>query len=116
MRIMFFDFSSAACPAEREKLQVNPSTIFWITDYLTNRPQFRQLLGCVSERVVSSTGAPQGTVVSSSCTPDFHYNCHLQKLSDISAVVGCVSGGEEAEHRGSVKCFVVWEQPPDLKC
>jgi len=57
-----------------------------IIDYLTNRTQFLRLKGCVSEKVVSSTGAPQGTVLSlflfTLYTSDFQYNlesCHLQK-------------------------------------
>ena len=52
-----------------QKIQVD-TTI----DHLTNRPQFVRLKGCVSERVVSSTGAPQLTVSSflfSQYTSDF---------------------------------------------
>ena len=43
-----------ACTAMRE----------WTIDYLTNRPQYVRLHDCVSEVVVCSTGAPQGTVLS----------------------------------------------------
>uniref|UniRef100_A0A8C5DDN1 BACK domain-containing protein n=1 Tax=Gouania willdenowi TaxID=441366 RepID=A0A8C5DDN1_GOUWI len=52
---------------------------------------------CVSDKVVSNTGAPQGTVLSpflfTTYTTDFSYctdTCHLQKFSDDSAVVGCI--------------------------
>ena len=68
VRIVFFDFSSAfntIQPAmlckKLQKIQVDTPTITWITDYLTNRLPFVRLKGCVSERVVSSTRAPQGT-------------------------------------------------------
>ena len=78
-----------------QNTQVDASTITWMTDYLTNRLQFVRLTGCVSHRVVSSTGAPQGTVFSpflfSLYTSDFQRKsefCHLQKYSDDSAVVG----------------------------
>lgn len=47
VRITFFDFSSAfntvQLPLLGEKLRetgADTSTIFWITDYLTDRPQF----------------------------------------------------------------------------
>ena len=42
---------------------------------------------------------------------DFSYrteSCHLQKFSDDSLVVGCISKGEEAEYRAVVDNFVTW--------
>ena len=44
-------------------------------------------------------------------TKDFSYQteaCHLQKFSDDSAVVGCISKGEQAECRAVVDNFVTW--------
>ncbi|XP_041950480.1 uncharacterized protein LOC121711184 [Alosa sapidissima] len=122
VRIMFFDFSSAFNTIQpvllREKLQrmqVETSITSWIVDYLTERPQFVRMGGCVSEKVVSSTGAPQGTVLSpflfTLYTSDFQYNSatrHLQKYSDDSAVVGCVKDGEDTEYRELVNSFVAW--------
>ena len=35
-------------------------------------------------------------------------SCHLQKFSDDSAVVGCISKVEEAEYRAVVDNFVTW--------
>jgi len=35
-------------------------------------------------------------------------SCHLQKYSDDSAVVGCSSDGQEAEHRELVDHFTAW--------
>ncbi|KAI4899252.1 hypothetical protein NFI96_012202, partial [Prochilodus magdalenae] len=46
------------------RMQVDPNLISWITDYLTDRPQYVRLKDCTSDTVVSSTGAPQGTVLS----------------------------------------------------
>ncbi|XP_060897819.1 uncharacterized protein LOC132977298 [Labrus mixtus] len=119
---MFFDFSSAFNTIQpvllREKLelmQVDTTTTSWIMDYLTDRPQFVRLGRSVSERAVSGIGAPQGTVLSpflfTLYTSDFQYNseaCHLQKFSDDTAVVGCISGGEETEYRMLVDNFVAW--------
>lgn len=71
VRITFLDFSSAFNTIQplllREKLQVmrvDTSTISWITDYLTDRPQFVRLGSVLSDMVVSDTGAPQRTVLS----------------------------------------------------
>ena len=71
LRVMFFDFSSAfntiQPPWLAEKLsvmQVDHGLVAWITDYLTSRPQYVRLQGSLSDVLVSSTGAPQGTVLS----------------------------------------------------
>ena len=81
---------------------VDDTMISWITDYLTGRPQFVHLGRVLSDVVVSDTGAPQGTVLSpflfTLYTTDFQHNsesCHLQKFSDVSAVVRCIK--EEGE-------------------
>ncbi|KAI4905569.1 hypothetical protein NFI96_026711, partial [Prochilodus magdalenae] len=42
---------------------------------------------------------------------NFNYcteTCHHQKFSDDSAVVGCISRGDEAEYRATVNDFVAW--------
>nr|XP_054590297.1 uncharacterized protein LOC129154572 [Nothobranchius furzeri] len=91
------------------------STITWIKDYLTNRPQFVRLKNCTSNQAIGNIGAPQGTVLSpflfTLYTSDFQYKsetCHLQKHSDDSAVVGCIRDGQEAEYRELVERFVAW--------
>ncbi|KAI4905879.1 hypothetical protein NFI96_001273 [Prochilodus magdalenae] len=100
VRVMFFYFSSAfntIQPAllgdKLNVMQVDAPLVSWIVDYLTGRPQYVRLQHCVSDRVVSNTGAPQGTVLSpflfTLYTTDFNYcteTCHLQKFSDDSAV------------------------------
>ncbi|KAI3371987.1 hypothetical protein L3Q82_006857 [Scortum barcoo] len=88
----------------------------WVTNYLTDRPQFVRLQDCLSDVVVHcSTGAPKGTVLSpflfTLYTSDFTYStdsCHLQKFSDNTAIVGCVSEGNDCEYRKVIMDFVDW--------
>ena len=122
VRVMFFDFSSAFNTIHpsllRGKLEgagVDCHLAAWTTNYLTNRPQYVRLHDCVSDVVICSTGAPQGTVLSpflfTLYTSNFRYNtdtCHLQKFSDDTAIVGCVSEGDEQEYRGAITDFVDW--------
>ncbi|KAI4898558.1 hypothetical protein NFI96_004317 [Prochilodus magdalenae] len=101
VRIMFFDFSSAfntlqpvLLGEKLRQMQVDESIISWTMDYLTGRPQFVRMQGCVSDVAMCSTGAPQGTVLApflfNIYTSDFRYNsgtCHLQKFSDDTAIL-----------------------------
>ena len=66
----------AACLAAL--LQVDHGLVGWITDYLTNRPQYVRLLGSLSDELVSSTGAPQGTVLSPFLFPLYTSDILLQ--------------------------------------
>ena len=68
VRIMFFDFSSAfnsiqplMLAEKMARMGVDPLLVTWITDYLTDRPQYVRLRNCTSETVICSTGVPQGT-------------------------------------------------------
>ena len=88
--------------------------MFGLEGYLTGRPQYVRLQHCVSDRVVSNTEAPQGTALSpflfNLYSTDFNYcrqTCHLQKFSDDSAVVGCISKDDEDEYRAAVNNFVI---------
>ncbi|KAI3368314.1 hypothetical protein L3Q82_008021 [Scortum barcoo] len=122
VRIMFFDFSSAFNTIQPrllwDKLQlagVDHHLTTWILDYLTHRPQFVRVQGFESDRLLCSTGAPQGTVLApflfTLYTADFSYNtpsCHLQKFSDDSAVVGLITDGDDREYRGLIQDFADW--------
>ncbi|KAI3374721.1 hypothetical protein L3Q82_021026 [Scortum barcoo] len=105
VRILFLDFSSAFNTIQptllRDKLSrmgVDPQLMDWISDYLTGRPQYVGLKDITSDTVVSSTGAPQGTVLApllfTLYTSDFCYNselCHIhiqKKYADDTAIVG----------------------------
>lgn len=96
-----------------EKMEVDPSLVRWVLDYLHLRPQYVHLPNSVSSTILSSTGAPQGTVLApllfTIYTADFQYNtnsCFKQKFSYDTAVVGLIKGGDELEYRGTVDAFV----------
>ncbi len=115
----FFDFSSAFYTIQpcrlRNKLEgmgVDRSLTSWITDYLTERPQYVRLGSCVSGMVSSSTGTPQRTVLApflfTLYTADFKYSsesCHIQKYSDDTVIVACIRSGQEQEYRDLVDAF-----------
>ena len=70
-RILFVDFSSAfntIIPHTLERqlslMQVPVSTCKWITDFLTNRSQRVKLGKSISSSRSTSTGSPQGCVLS----------------------------------------------------
>ncbi|TWW73164.1 putative RNA-directed DNA polymerase from transposon BS [Takifugu flavidus] len=121
-RILFLDFSSAFNTIQPLVLQdkllqmrVDPCLVAWISTYLTDRPQFVRMKDITSDTVVSSIGAPQGTVLSpilfTLYTSDFCYNsemCHIQKFADDTAIVGCIRDDEEEEYRCLVRDFVAW--------
>ncbi|KAI3365314.1 hypothetical protein L3Q82_010404, partial [Scortum barcoo] len=124
VRILFLDFSSAFNTIQptllRDKLSrmgVDPQLMDWISDYLTGRPQYVGLKDITSDTVVSSTGAPQGTVLApllfTLYTSDFYncYNselCHIQKYADDTAIVGCIRDDREEEYRRLVGDFAAW--------
>ena len=71
VRILFVDFSSAfntiqphLMALKLSALGVNPSFIRWIVDFLVNRPQSVRFQHALSDTRTTSTGSPQGTVLS----------------------------------------------------
>lgn len=60
--------SVLAAQGKRQKklstMQVDPSLISWMTDYLTDRPQFVRIGSSISSSTTSSTGAPHCTLFS----------------------------------------------------
>lgn len=119
VRILFFDFSCAFNTIQPSLLQ--EKLISWIADYLTDRPQFVRIGSSISNTTTSSTGAPQGIVLSpilfTLYNVDFKHNselCHMQKFLDYTAVVACIKGNEEGEYRKVVRDFVEWCQKNQL--
>lgn len=122
VRIMFFDFSSAFNTLQPHILakklygfNLHKSTVGWITDYLTCRPQYVRIQNSTSETIKTNIGAPQGTVLSpflfTLYTSDCRHSsssCHLQKFSDDSALVGYINKDNYAIYQAEVDSFVSW--------
>ncbi|TWW57110.1 hypothetical protein D4764_08G0010970 [Takifugu flavidus] len=98
------------------------NTTQWVLDYLTRRPQFVRVKGSESDRLLCSTGVPQGTVLApllfTLYTADFSHStssCHLQKFSDNSAAVGLITDGDDTEYRELIQDFVDWSLRNNLQ-
>ena len=106
-RILFVDFSSAfntilppILEHQLSLLQVPASTRRWITDFLTNRPQRVKLGKSISSSRSTSTGSPQGCVLSpllfslytNTCV-SLHPSVKLLKFADDTTLVGLISRG-----------------------
>lgn len=70
-RLLFIDFSSPFNSIQRHRMikniqsvQVPSSLIYWIHNFLSNRPQVVKVDSTLSPTIVLKTGAPQGCVLS----------------------------------------------------
>ena len=82
-----------------------------------NRSKFVSMKGCMSERLVAQEhhSGLYSYRISSLCTRQTSStteSCHLHKYPEDSAVVGCISDRQNAEHRELV---AHWEQSVDLE-
>lgn len=88
------------------------------TAYLTKRPHFVRVKGCVSDPVLSSLGAPQGTVdwtLIISLHSIHFQSCHLYMYSDDCCCEECQWWtGDRVQTTGKPLSGVVWEQSPHL--
>ena len=123
VRILFFDFSSAfntliphILANKLINLNVNNTTVDWILEYLTSRPQYVRNGKEVSGTILTNIGAPQGTVLSpflfSLFTSDIRASpesgCHIQKYSDDTALVGYILRDESQAYQRQIDVFVQW--------
>ena len=123
VRLMFYDFSSAFNTIQPHLLcdklincDLFPSTILWILDYLSSRPQVVKLSPTVcSNSITTNTGAPQGTVLSpflfsiytSDCRPS-HDSCFVDKYADDTVLTGLITNDFDNEYVHEITPFVNW--------
>lgn len=121
-------FKVLSIPSNRKdkltEMRVDSFSVFWITDYLRERPQFVSLGNCVSGTWMSSMGAWRGTVlgvpfhiVYSRLQIQLKYkykSCQIQKYLADPAIVACIRNGQESEYRDLVKAFSNWSHKTNL--
>ncbi len=129
VKLLFIDFSSAFNTTQThilvEKLinefGLDFSLLGWILDFLVQRTQRVKVNDCFSEWLVSSTGSPQGCVISpllfilytNDCKSSYRYR-HIIKFADDSVIVSLMSE-EDSMHGPVVDDFIMWCQNTFLK-
>ncbi|XP_061565200.1 uncharacterized protein LOC133419796 [Cololabis saira] len=121
-RLLFADFSSAFNTMQPHILADKLITCFnldyqltmWIIDFLTNRSQRVLVNGSFSNIVHTSTGSPQGCVLSpllyilytNDCRST-QPNCHLVKFADDTVLLSLLSA-PNLHHSSVLQDFITW--------
>lgn len=119
-KLLFVDFSSAFNTIQPHLLvdrllnnfAVDSSLAGWILDFLSNRSQ--RVNGCMSGVMSSSTGSPQGCVLSpllyilytDDCRSQFLYR-HILKFADDTVIVSLLHDNE-SNHGPVIDYFLNW--------
>ncbi len=120
--LLFADFSSAFNTIQPHILidklinnfNLDLNIVGWILDFLTSRTQRVRVNGCMSAELTSSTGSPQGCVLSpllyilytNKCRSR-HDNRFILKFADDSVIVSLLNDNENS-HGPVVDEFVEW--------
>ncbi|KAK3521403.1 hypothetical protein QTP70_004350 [Hemibagrus guttatus] len=117
VRLLFVDFSSAfntiiptLLQTKLTQLSVPSSICQWIASFLTDRHQLVKLGKFTSYSRTTSTGAPQGCVLSPLLFSLYTNDCtstdpsvKLQKFADDTTVIGLIQDGDESAYRQEIE-------------
>ncbi len=122
VRLMFVDFSSAFNTIQphlqiqrlRNNFGLKGNIAGWILDFLTYRTQRARVNGQFSDLSVTSTGSPQGCILSSllyilytnDCCSTFE-NCRILKFADDTVIVSLLNS-TETSHGPVFEYFLKW--------
>ncbi|KAK3554319.1 hypothetical protein QTP70_020816 [Hemibagrus guttatus] len=121
VRLLFVDFSSAfntiiptLLQTKLTQLSVPSSICQWITSFLTDRHQLVKLGKFTSYSRTTSTGTPQGCVLSPLLFSLYTNDCtstdpsvKLLKFADDTTVIGLIQDGDESAYR-QVEQLAAW--------
>ncbi|KAK3564065.1 hypothetical protein QTP86_007522 [Hemibagrus guttatus] len=122
VRLLFVDFSSAfntiiptLLQTKLTQLSVPSSICQWITSFLTDRHQLVKLGKFKSNSRTTSTGAPQGCVLSPLLFSLYTNDCtstdpsvKLLKFADNTTVIGLIQDGDESAYRQEIEQLAAW--------
>ena len=122
VRLLFIDFSSAfnciqphiLAGTLKSVFNIEPTLICWLINFLTNRSQ-RVRVNCIlSNALFSSTGSPQGCVLSAilfilytNACQSQHAGRHIIKFADDSVIVSLLTQNDP-EHGPVLNVFTEW--------
>ncbi|KAK3571123.1 hypothetical protein QTP86_001911 [Hemibagrus guttatus] len=122
VRLLFVGFSSAfntiiptLLQTKLTQLSVPSSICQWITIFLTDRHQLVKLGKFTSYSRTTSTGAPQGCVLSPLLFSLYTNDCtstdpsvKLLKFADDTTVIGLIQDGDESAYRREIEQLAAW--------
>ncbi|KAK3545121.1 hypothetical protein QTP70_001145, partial [Hemibagrus guttatus] len=122
VRLLFVDFSLAfntiiptLLQTKLTQLSVPSSICQWITSFLTDRHQLVKLGKFMSNSRTTSTGAPQGCVLSPLLFSLYTNDCtstepsvKLLKFADDTTVIGLIQDGDESAYRQEIEQLAAW--------
>lgn len=122
VRLVFIDFSSAFNCIQPHILagilkgtfNIDPCLICWLMNFLTNRSQRVRVNGMLSDVLLSSSGSPQGCVLSAilfilytNACQSRHTGRHIIKFADDSVIVSLLTHNDP-EHGAILNDFTEW--------
>ncbi|KAK3519551.1 hypothetical protein QTP86_013401, partial [Hemibagrus guttatus] len=122
VRLLFMDFTSAfntiiptLLQTKLTQLSVPSSICQWITSFLTDRHQLVKLGKFKSNSRTTSTGAPQGCVLSPLLLSLYTNDCtstdpsvKLLTFADNTTVIGLTQDGDESAYRQEIEQLAAW--------
>lgn len=121
-QLLFIDVSSAFNTVQLhilterllEQFDLSTNLVGWVLDFLTNRTQRVRVNGVLSDQICSSTGSPQGCVLSPLLFILYTNMCRsnredrfILKYADDSVIVSLLQGNETG-HGPVTQDFVDW--------
>lgn len=128
VRALFIDFSSAfntilpdILMQKLKAFSIPDDIRCWVLNFLVNRKQAVRVNSTMSDVITTSTGAPQGCVLSpvlftiytSDCRPTSP-ECRIIKYADDTVVLGLICNSNESTYRNEISQLCTWCEKHNL--